>query len=377
MTRTPLLWICGAPGVGKSTAAWEVVGRLSAQDVRTGYVDIDQLGMCFPVAHDDPERTSLKARNLGPVVETFQAAGAHRLVVSGVVTAREAPAFTSSAAGSAITWALLDLEPTELRNRLQAMGWNAGAIADALLYADEVVASSFADVTLRVRGLSTADIAELLLELPTKPARSAAVIPPPLEPARPEPLPLLWISGARASGKSAVGWEVFENLIRAGVRTQFLDLQRLGFLRPGEDGDLGKHAIRARNLGSILRRSDARAAVVTGPVVADRELRAYAGALPPDTRLTLVRLRANPEELRWRLQLRAAGGGWREAGDDLVGILPEELDGRRRQAVAESERLDRAGMADVVVDTAGRSRATIAEQVLAEAPGWSQLLATG
>lgn len=377
MTRTPLLWICGAPGVGKSTTAWEVLGRLSAQDVRTGYVDIDQLGMCFPVAPDDPERTSLKARNLASVMETFQAAGAHRLVVSGVVAAREAPAFTRSAAGAAITWALLDLEPTELRNRLQAMGWNAAAIADALRYAGEVAESSFADVTLRVGGLSTAEVAELLLELPAKAARLAPAIPPPVEPAWPEPLPLLWISGARASGKSAVGWQVFQNLIRAGVRTLFLDLRQLGFLRPGEDGDPGNQAIRARNLGALLRRSDARAAVVTGPLAADRELRAYAGELPPDTPLTLVRLRASPEELRGRLRLRAAGGGWREAGDDLVGMLPDELDGRWRKAVAESERLDRAGMADVVVDTAGRSPATIAEQVLAEAPGWSQLLATG
>jgi len=377
MTRTPLLWICGAPGVGKSTAAWQVLGRLSAQDVRTGYVDIDQLGICFPVAPDDPERTRLKARNLGTVVETFQAAGAHRLVVSGVVTAREAPAFTSHAAGSAITWALLQLEPTELRNRLQAVGWNAAAIADALRYADEVVEGSFADVTLRVGRLSTAYIAELLLELPTKAANTPPAIPPPVEPARPEPLPLLWISGARASGKSAVGWEVFRNLIRAGVRTLLLDLRQLGFLRPGEDGDPGTHAIRARNVGAILRHSDARAAVVTGPLVTERELRSYSRELLPDTPLTLVRLRASPEELRGRLQLRAAGSGWREAGDDLVGMLPDELDARWRKAIAESDRLDRAGIADLVVDTAGRSPAAIAEQVLAKAPGWSQLLATG
>ena len=257
------------------------------------------------------------------------------------------------------------------------MGWNAAAIADALRYADEVVEGSFADVTLRVGRLSTAYIAELLLELPTKAANTPPAIPPPVEPARPEPLPLLWISGARASGKSAVGWEVFRNLIRAGVRTLLLDLRQLGFLRPGEDGDPGTHAIRARNVGAILRHSDARAAVVTGPLVTERELRSYSRELLPDTPLTLVRLRASPEELRGRLQLRAAGSGWREAGDDLVGMLPDELDARWRKAIAESDRLDRAGIADLVVDTAGRSPAAIAEQVLAKAPGWSQLLATG
>src|SRR5262249_7453372 len=104
MTRTPLLWICGAPGVGKSAAAGEIFGRLQADGVRTGYVDTDQLGMCLPIPEDDPERTRLKARNLGAVVATFRQAGAERLIVSGVATAEEVAIFAAAAGGVAMSW---------------------------------------------------------------------------------------------------------------------------------------------------------------------------------------------------------------------------------------------------------------------------------
>ncbi len=51
-------------------------------------------------------------------------------------------------------------------------------------------------------------------------------------PAAREATPVLWICGARAVGKSTVGWRVFWRLIGDGVRTLFLDLQQLGFLEP-------------------------------------------------------------------------------------------------------------------------------------------------
>ena len=80
----PVLWLCGPSGVGKSTVAWE----LFAGSPGAGYVDIDQLGMCFPEVPSDPGRTVLEGRILGRVVAGFAAAGARRLLVSGYIDSR-------------------------------------------------------------------------------------------------------------------------------------------------------------------------------------------------------------------------------------------------------------------------------------------------
>jgi len=49
-----VFWVCGASGAGKSVAAWALFEALAAEGVRVGYVDIDQLGMLYPAAGDDP-----------------------------------------------------------------------------------------------------------------------------------------------------------------------------------------------------------------------------------------------------------------------------------------------------------------------------------
>jgi adenylylsulfate kinase-like enzyme len=45
-----LIWITGPSGVGKTTVAWRLWTRLKARGVPVAYVDIDQLGMCFPAS---------------------------------------------------------------------------------------------------------------------------------------------------------------------------------------------------------------------------------------------------------------------------------------------------------------------------------------
>ena len=72
----PVLWLCGPPGVGKSTIGCEIFTQLSQAGVEAGYVDIDQLGMCYPVPVSDPGRHRMKARNLDAVVTNYRAAGA-------------------------------------------------------------------------------------------------------------------------------------------------------------------------------------------------------------------------------------------------------------------------------------------------------------
>lgn len=53
--------------------------------VEAAYVDIDQLGICYPEPALDPGRHRMKARNADAVVANFQDAGARCVVVSGVV----------------------------------------------------------------------------------------------------------------------------------------------------------------------------------------------------------------------------------------------------------------------------------------------------
>ena len=58
----PVLWICGPPGVGKTVVAWEIYSKLNRSDASPAYVDVDQLGICYPAPRGDPARHSLKAR---------------------------------------------------------------------------------------------------------------------------------------------------------------------------------------------------------------------------------------------------------------------------------------------------------------------------
>jgi adenylylsulfate kinase-like enzyme len=73
----PVLWLCGPPGVGKSTVGWEIIAQLTEAGIEAGYIDIDQLGMCYPEPVADPGRHRMKAQNLGAVVANYRA-GAYR-----------------------------------------------------------------------------------------------------------------------------------------------------------------------------------------------------------------------------------------------------------------------------------------------------------
>ncbi|MFI0949261.1 hypothetical protein ACH4Q9_24895 [Streptomyces sp. NPDC021086] len=80
----PVLWLCGATGVGKSTVGFAVYQRVLGAGVTAAYLDLDQLGFCRPVP-DDPANHRVKARNLAAVWRTYRAAGARCLIMSGPV----------------------------------------------------------------------------------------------------------------------------------------------------------------------------------------------------------------------------------------------------------------------------------------------------
>ncbi|MEQ4723006.1 adenylyl-sulfate kinase [Nonomuraea sp. B19D2] len=165
-------------------------------------------------------------------------------------------------------------------------------------------------------------------------------------------LPLLWLCGPSGVGKSSVGWEVFAQLSRSGVRTAFVDGDQIAMLHPLPDG--GTHRVRARNLAAMwpnFRREGAQCVVLAGFVFTAEEVRQYTDLLT-DAALTLCRLRVDLPELKERF----LGRGW----------MPELVE----QAVADAEALDRTDFADLCVDTDGLSIPEVARTVIERAGGW-------
>jgi hypothetical protein len=162
----PVLWICGPAGVGKTTAAWQIYSSLTAAGIRTGFADIDQLGMCYPAPESDPGRYQMQARNLGAVAANFRAAGAQCMIVSGVVDpAGGMPASLMPAA--ALTLARLRADSSEIVRRLtgrtrSAEDEVAEAIKESLAEVAAFDASDFADVCLDITDVPAAEVPVVL-----------------------------------------------------------------------------------------------------------------------------------------------------------------------------------------------------------------------
>jgi hypothetical protein len=81
----PVLWICGAPGAGKSVTAWSLFEQVAGEGVAVAYLDIDQLGMLYPESDADLERYRLKTEAWNALIPHYLACGAQALIVSGIV----------------------------------------------------------------------------------------------------------------------------------------------------------------------------------------------------------------------------------------------------------------------------------------------------
>ena len=100
----PVLVLCGATGVGKSTAGFEVYRRTLRAGSAAAYVDLDQIGFCRPVPAGDTGGHRIKARNLAAMWHTYRAAGAQCLIASGPVESEAAAqAYAGALPRAAIT----------------------------------------------------------------------------------------------------------------------------------------------------------------------------------------------------------------------------------------------------------------------------------
>jgi adenylylsulfate kinase-like enzyme len=355
----PVLWLCGPPGIGKSTVGWEIFTQLTQAGIEAGYVDIDQLGICYPEPASDPGRHRMKARNLGAVVANYRAAGARCIIVSGVVDpGRGVPAGLIPRA--AVTVCRLRAGRDELRQRFLGRAKQAGQLDEVLDQADAMDASDVADVCVDTGGLAAAETARLVREriagwpMLTGLVRSDKAGPHDSR-ATAADGPVLVLCGATGVGKSTAGFEVYRRTLRAGYAAAYVDLDQIGFCRPVPAGDTGGHRVKARNLAAMwhtYRAAGAQCLIASGPVESEAAAQAYAGALPRAA-ITLCRLHAGADELTRRIMLRGHGGSWPQPGDPLAGQPAAYLLRVAASAIAQAEALERAVAGALRVDTDG------------------------
>ena len=366
-----MLWVCGAPGAGKSVAGWGLFKALAAEGVQVGFVDIDQLGMLYPANDDDPMRHLLKAEALVALLPGYAAAGTQLLVVSGVVDKQVGPAAVL-AANVDLTLCLLIAEPAVLRERISARsGWGDEAVEEAVAENAALRTAAFVDVAIDTVGLSVDETVSRLKRCVRVAAGSSYTASPPVV-RSPSAKAVIVVTGPRAVGSSTVGFGLAMARWRAHRRTAFVDLQQLGFLAcPGSP----RHTVptlaitQLASMHAFLSARGAELLVVSGHLD-DTERGALHDAMPAAA-VTVVRLRADAITLEAHVRERATGSAARLSGDDLLGADPAYQAVVIAAAITEQEHLDAEATDDAVLDVTGRTPADAVADLerLIAAPG--------
>src|SRR6266498_4042270 len=296
MIALPVLWLYGASGVGKTTVTWELFVQLAREGVPTGYVDIDQLGMCYapptprhwaPEPAADAGRHPLMARSLDAVVANFRDAGARCVVVPGV-TDPVRGVETDLVPHAALTTCRLRAEPADLGRRLAARGHPTDDVAEEFADAAALDRAFATDPCVDTTGLTVAEVVDRVRARTGWPDLAAPVEQPSPTRQGPDPTP-----------------------------------GQIGFHRPVPAGDPGNHRLKAANLAAVwgaFRTGGAGCLVAVGPLDRPEDVAAYTAALPAAT-ITLCRLHASREVLADRVARRGRGltPTWGLAGDELIG----------------------------------------------------------
>ncbi len=361
-SRLPVLWVCGAPGTGKSTVAWQVLLDLEREGVRAGYVDVDQLGMVYPPPDGDPDRELLKAANLEAVIPHHAAAGARVLVVSGVVDPERVEYFSTHTDAFEVAFCQLTVEEAVLRRRIAARGWSTAdgdrAVeemrtlrrADLVGTVFDTTACTPRELATHARGLidpiaahasRTADNSAA----DSTPSSAADTVGPGGD--------VTVVCGPRAVGKSSVSWAMFMRCTKAGRRTCYVDLDQISFLRGAGPTDADRTALRNANLAAVWSNAAARGAtalIANGMIGGDHDLRGLRRALHP-AEVHVIGLSADPQAIADRIRSRHSGSPARLIGDDLEGAPPAHQHRVLQNAVDQQGRLSRTHLVDEVIDT--------------------------
>ena len=139
---TPVLWVSGAPGTGKSTTGWGLYTRIAEQGGSVAYVDLDQLGLIGPPPGGGAASHGIKADNLLRVVATLRRRGVQQVIVSGVVDPERGIepylAGKAEAAHVDVTLIRLRCDRDELRRRFLGRGSSADLLGELFDLVDEL-----------------------------------------------------------------------------------------------------------------------------------------------------------------------------------------------------------------------------------------------
>jgi hypothetical protein len=327
--------------------------------VAASYVDIDQLGMCYPERASDPERYRLQARNLGPVVARFAEAGARCVVVSGVVDADHG-VHVGSLPPIALTVCRLRASGPDIEQRLVRRGSDAD-VAQVLREAEAMDTSDFANACVDTSGLSVAEVAR---QVRARTGRWPDLSGPSGSTNLPAPASVsgvdgsvLWLCGAHGVGKSTVGFATYLKTLNAGRAAAYLDLDQTAFCNTATPEDPRRHRMKADILAALwqnFRTDGAERLVMVGPAEDQTTVELYRAALPVAT-ITVCRLHAGRDQLAERIMLRRHGGSWAQPGDPLTGQPTAHLRQVADHAAADAIELEHAAVGDLRIDTDERT----------------------
>lgn len=352
-----ILWLTGPAGVGKSTVAWHVFSAAAGEDL--GYVDVDQVGMLYPDDETDEYGYALKNAAIKAIAPNYTAAGANRLLVSGVVDPREA-AVADRLGPSEARHCLLTVDDDVLHRRVLERGWDVIDADKAVAEQAALASAGFADTVLDTTNEPIAAVGrQVLTEL-------TALTPAPAPRADGDVLALrpertVFITGPRAVGCSTSGFGLASRLWSADTRTGFADLGQLSFRRTPptvhHDTRLGVSNLAA--LAALFASRGAEVLVGNGHLCDEQEVADLRLHLPG---VLIIRLRADPATLQAHILDRAGGNDARLTGDDLADAEPSHRAAVLAQATQQQEVMERAGIGDVTLDVTGMSSdETVAE----------------
>lgn len=351
-----VLRLAGAPGVGKSTVAWAVAQRLASDGVPTGYLDIDQLGMCYPTPPDDPDRWALKETALVRLAARFRDAGVESLVVSGVADPTQPPPVNGHPTVS--LW--LDAGEETRRKRLTPRRWEREQV-------DAALAAGTAEAMTTHPAWARLDTERSTVEETVKSViapRAVGTVTPvePVFPDRHATGRVIWITGPRCSGASRVGWEVARARWGAGERTGFVDVAQLSFAwNAGPTGGVENAAV----LHRVFAEVGAQTLIVVAPFEVEP---ADVHPAFPRADVRFFRLDADDRTRRDHAVRRAEGAdGALLAGDDLLGASAAEIE--RIVAIGARQRASPLREGEALIDVTSSSLRQVVDRVIEQAGG--------
>ena len=165
-----VLVICGAAGVGKSSTAYEVSRRLSADAMAHAVLDCDELDRIHPWPVPGLPPWEMARRNLAAVWANYADLGHHRLMLTGVFAdlRQELPWIAEAVPAAAFTVVRLTACLDVLRERLRReTGGRAGDQPACAARQLEEIAASDPPGTLVVDtgGLGIPEVADRVIAL--------------------------------------------------------------------------------------------------------------------------------------------------------------------------------------------------------------------